>query len=85
MSPHVRRQLRQEVDLIGRFAESYRRKFSAVIDRLNQNTEATLDQASLRLCVETVDMMLSNQSELTRVLSQLAEIRESAAPLRTAA
>ena len=74
MSPTTRRQLQQEVDLIGRFAESYRRKFSALIDRLNHSpSNSSTDLASLRLCVEAVDMMLSNQTELARVLRDLAE------------
>jgi hypothetical protein len=74
MSPTTRRQLRQEVDLIGRFAESYRRKFSELIDRLNHSpTTHSTDLASLRLCVEAVDMMLSNQTELARVLRDLTE------------
>jgi hypothetical protein len=68
MSPRVRRQIAQEVDLIGKFAETYRRKFSALIDRMNRGADSTTDLASLRLCVEAVDMMLSNQTELAKVL-----------------
>jgi len=71
MSPQTRRHLQQEVDLIGRFADSYRRRFSVLIDQLNHNLAA--DPASLRLCVEALDMILSNQSELARVLGELAE------------
>src|SRR5689334_18493204 len=91
MSPTTRRQLQQEVDLIGRFAESYRRKFSALIDRLNHSpTSQSTDLASLRLCVEAVDMMLSNQTELARVLRDLAEQQrlhagDSRVPMRSAA
>jgi hypothetical protein len=61
--------------LIGRFADSYRRRISVLIDHLNQNLASHADPASLRLCVETVDMMLSNQSELARVLHELAASR----------
>jgi hypothetical protein len=75
MSAEMRRQLRQEVDLIGRFAESYRRKFSDLIDRLNEHPDPSTDIASLRLCVEAVDMMLSNQTELARVLRELTDGR----------
>jgi hypothetical protein len=71
MTPHARQQLRQEVDLIGRFAETYRRKFSALIERLNNRPDSSADVASLRLCVEAVDMMLANQSELVRVIQEL--------------
>jgi hypothetical protein len=73
MSPQTRRHLQQEVDLIGRFADSYRRRFSVLIDHLNQNLASPADSASMRLCVEAVDMMLSNQSELARVLGELAQ------------
>jgi hypothetical protein len=86
MSPTTRRQLQQEVDLIGRFAESYRRKFSALIDKLNHNpSDQRTDLASLRLCVEAVDMMLSNQTELARVLRDLTEQREQRVAIRSAA
>lgn len=88
MPPHVRRHLIQEVDLIGRFADSYRRKFASMIDRMNHapNQHETTDLASLRLCVEAVDMMLSNQSELARVLRDLTEARPEPKPrLRVAA
>ena len=68
MSPRMRRQMAQEVDLIGRFAESYRRKFSALINRMNRGVDETTDLASLRLCVEAVDMMLANQTEMAKML-----------------
>ena len=73
MSPRVRRQISNEVDLIGRFAEAYRRKFSTLIDRMNHGGDLAVDMASLRLCVEAVDMMLANQSELARALRELTE------------
>jgi hypothetical protein len=86
MSPTTRRQLQQEVDLIGRFAQSYRRKFSALIDRLNHSpSNPSTDLASLRLCVEAVDMMLSNQTELARVLRDLAEQQREPRAMRAAA
>jgi hypothetical protein len=72
MSPRVRRQISSEVDLIGRFAEAYRRKFSTLIDRMDHGGDLAVDMASLRLCVEAVDMMLANQSELARVLRSMA-------------
>jgi hypothetical protein len=73
MSSQTRQHLQQEVDLIGRFAESYRRRFSVLIDHLNNNLASSTDSASLRLCVEAVDMVLSNQSELARVLGEMAQ------------
>jgi hypothetical protein len=72
MSSQTRLHLQQEVDLIGRFADSYRRHFSVMIDRLNQNPSSVSDVAGLRLCVEAVAVMLSNQSELARVFHELA-------------
>ena len=65
-------QLRQEVDLITRFTETYRRKFSSMIDRLNGTADPATDLASLRLCVEAVDMMLSSQKQLCKALSEMA-------------
>ncbi|HEY7086464.1 MAG TPA: hypothetical protein VH518_00165 [Tepidisphaeraceae bacterium] len=91
MTFKARQQLRQEVDLIGRFAETYRRKFSALIERLNTHPDSSADIASLRLCVEAVDMMLANQSELVRVLREMAEMSQQPSdfpqqsPLRKAA
>ena len=64
--------LRQEVDLITRFTESYRRKFSSMIDRMNHETDPATDLASLRLCVEAVDMMLSSQRQLCKALSEIS-------------
>jgi hypothetical protein len=74
----MHRQIEREVDLIGRFAQTYRRKFSVLIDSLNrpQRRDSTTDLASLRLCVEAVDMMLSNQSEITRILREIAASRD---------
>ena len=67
-----RDKLRQEVDLITRFTETYRRKFSSMIDRLNGQTDPATDLASLRLCVEAVDMMLSSQKQLCKALSEMS-------------
>lgn len=61
-------QLRDEVDLISRFAESYRRKFSALIEQMNHPHDPSTDMASLRLCVEAVDMMLASQKQLAVAL-----------------
>lgn len=65
--------LREEVDLISRFTESYRRKFSDMIDRMNHDTDRANDGASLRLCVEAVDMMLSSQKQLCRALAEISQ------------
>jgi lysyl-tRNA synthetase class I len=83
----MNRQIEREVDLIGRFAKTYRRKFSILIDRLNhpQRRDSSTDLASLRLCVEAVDMMLSNQSEITRILREIAASKDEARPVMRAA
>lgn len=67
------RKLQQEADLIGRFVESYRRRFSTVIDRMNRGVDPAADSASLRLCVEAMDMLLANQQELSRILGELTQ------------
>jgi hypothetical protein len=65
--------LRQEVDLIARFTETYRRRFSSLIDRMNHETSPAMDLASLRLCVEAVDMMLASQKQLCDALAQITK------------
>src|SRR4051812_32093163 len=72
MTPQLSGKIRQEVDLIARFAETYRRRFSSMIDRLNSADDHATDLASLRLCVEAVDMMLSNQKQLAKALYEMA-------------
>lgn len=79
--------LRQEVDLMERFTQSYRRKIAALIERLNGSPAAAAagpqpsDLQCLRLCVEAVDMMLASQ---TQVAQSLREIAESSAPRKVA-
>lgn len=58
---------------------------SAMIDRLNHPHDPAADMASLRLCVEAVDVMLSNQAELVRVLRQLTDTEMPTPTLRRAA
>ena len=57
--------LRQEVDLMERFTETYRRKFASLIDRMNRS-QPTSDLQCVRLCVEAVDMMLASQSPVAQ-------------------
>ena len=63
--------LREEADLIARFTESYRRRFSSMIDQMNRGDSAAVDMAGLRLCVEAVDMMLASQKQLCKALSEI--------------
>ncbi len=73
MSPQQRAQLRQEVELIGRFAESYHKKMAQVIGKLNGCASVAIQpsDAPMRLCVEAVDMMLATQQQLARALWQI--------------
>ena len=64
--------LRDEVDLISRFTETYRRRFSSLIDRMNGGPDPATDLASLRLCVEAVDMMLASQKQLCNALAEIS-------------
>ena len=73
MSQQLSGKMREEVDLIARFAETYRRRFSNLIDRMNRAADPATELASLRLCVEAVDMMLSNQKQLAKALSEITQ------------
>jgi hypothetical protein len=70
MNSQMTGKLREEVSLISRFTESYRRQFSSLIDRMNRGDQPT-DLASLRLCIEAVDMMLSSQNQLCKALAEM--------------
>ena len=65
--------LRQEVDLIERFTQSYRRKFAELIERLNGRADDPSNLQCLRLCIEAVDMMLVSQSQVARSLRELTD------------
>lgn len=71
MSPSQARRLQEEMDLMDRFSRSYRRKFALLIEQLNR-PGATSDPASMRLCIEAVDMMLASQSQVASSLRELA-------------
>jgi hypothetical protein len=70
MATPASQRLRQEVDLLERFSQSYRRKFAEVIARLNA-AHAPTDLQCVRLCVEAVDMMLASHSQMARSLREL--------------
>lgn len=74
MSTEARhRRIREDLDLIERFGRTYRERFARVIRDLN--APAPSPQAageSLRLCVETLDMLLSTQGALALALRELA-------------
>jgi hypothetical protein len=72
MAPDLSERIRDEMDLVARFAESYRRRLFVYIDQLNHHrgSDGGAD-AGLRLCVEAVDMILETQGQLAKALSQL--------------
>jgi hypothetical protein len=72
MSPLQAQRLRQEMDLMDRFSQSYRRKFAVLIKQLNQ-PGATSDLKSLRLCIEAVDMMLASHAQVASSLRELTQ------------
>ncbi|HZL36411.1 MAG TPA: hypothetical protein VFC78_13915 [Tepidisphaeraceae bacterium] len=65
----------QEAELIERFVRSYRRRFAAAIVQLNGRDDSHLplhpELQCLRLCVETMDMVLVNQDRMARSLRRL--------------
>jgi hypothetical protein len=63
--------LRDEANLIARFSESYRRKFADLIEKLNRSTSVESDTASVRLCVEAMDMVLSNHAMLAKAIARI--------------
>ncbi len=71
MSAFATQRLRQEVELMERFTQSYRRKFAELIERLNRSEPAS-DLQCIRLCIEAVDMMLASQSQVAQSLREIA-------------
>lgn len=74
MPAALQRDIREESELIERFVRSYRRRFAAAIEQLNHrdNAAAQPELQALRLCVETMDMVLVNQDRLARALKSLS-------------
>ena len=79
--------LREEVDLMERFTQTYRLKFASLIDRLNAAIDAPSDLQCVRLCVEAVNMMLDSHTQVARTLREIAEpgTAETRAPSARAA
>lgn len=71
MCPTHAMRLRQEVDLMARFAETYRGKFSDLIEQLNRPHGHDTDVQGIRLCVEAMNMLLSAQSHLAEAIGTL--------------
>jgi hypothetical protein len=72
MAVPATQRLRDEVDLMERFTQTYRLKFAALIDRLNAAADAPSDLQCVRLCVEAVNMMLDSQTQVARTLREIA-------------
>ena len=71
MSPIVRRQIREDLDLIERFAQSYRERFATAIAELNGSPSPQTGEQCLRLCVESVNMLLNLQDRMAAALKQI--------------
>jgi hypothetical protein len=73
---HFREQLRREANLMERFSSAYRRKMGRMIRQLNAPSSTggvgVADAQCLRLCVETLDMILASQNQFARVLDQMS-------------
>jgi hypothetical protein len=77
--------LRQEVDLMERFTQTYRLKFASLIDRLNAAADAPSELQCVRLCVEAVNMMLDSHTQVARTLREIAGTEADSAPRARAA
>lgn len=71
MSPIARRQIREDLDLIERFAHSYRERFAMAIAELNGSPNAQTGERCLRLCVESVNMLLNLQDRMAAALREI--------------
>jgi hypothetical protein len=78
MLPQFTSKLREEADLVERFTQTYRMKFAHLIERLNAG-EPPSDLASIRLCVEAVNMMLESQSQMARTIREMTGAEKAAA------
>lgn len=60
-----------DTEVIRRFARSYRRQFSDLIEQLNRAPRGTVDSRCVRLCVEAMDMVLLTQDRMAQMLHRL--------------
>lgn len=60
--------VKQETDLLVRFAQTYQPRFAELIDRLNRSHSPEISAQGLRLCIEAMNMMLSAQTQLAKAL-----------------
>lgn len=86
MSQQSHETITREAALIGRVTAYYRTKFGELIDRMNRHPDPVSELASIRLCVEAVDMMLSSQGRIAKALGEMnAEAKPSDTEARPAA
>ena len=72
MSHESSRRIREDLELIGRFAHAYRERFSSLITEMNTAPTASTAGEGLRLCVEALNMVLHTQDSLALALRELA-------------
>ncbi len=71
MSSIARQQIREDLDLMERFAQSYRQQFATAIAELNGAPTAQTGERCLRLCVESVNMLLTMQDRMAAALREM--------------
>jgi hypothetical protein len=84
MADRAVQRLRQEVDLMARFTQSYRRNFAVLIDRFN-GSDPRSDLQCVRLCIEAVDMMLASQSQVAQSLREMTTAHPASTAVKRAA
>jgi hypothetical protein len=85
MSPQAREQIRQDLDLIERFARCYRKQFTELIGELNTVPNPQTAGHCLRMCVETVNMVLAIQDRIASALRQISQEESVGKPRSIAA
>jgi hypothetical protein len=85
LPPEASTRLREEAALVERYVECYRRRFDALIRRLNTTSRTSEvedgpDRQSLRLCVEAVNMMLATHGQMARALRHVGAPATPAQP-----
>jgi hypothetical protein len=74
MSESIQPRIRREVELIQRFANSYSGRFDEMIRQLNTPAagQTNIDGQCLRLCVESMNLVLNMQCQLAQALHDLS-------------
>jgi len=72
MPSSTHRRLLQEADLIRTFAQTYQHKFDRQIAQMNHSSTPGVDPQCVRLCLETVGMLLASQTRLADALRDMS-------------